>query len=94
MWLWIAAIVKPGRTSEDVVRKRKEWVEQGKENLLKAKCKSAQRYVVLGASPPQVFWLVETEDPSILNLLTEHFGDVWELHTHLVAPQAIAEVVK
>lgn len=94
MHIWLDAVVRPGKSGEEVRRKREEWINQGKEKLILEKCKSAQRFGVIGSSPQRVFWLIETEDESISKLISEHFGDVWEIKTYKVNPQSIGAVLK
>jgi len=93
MWFWIMAQAKDGVAQELVEAKRKQWVSQGKDQLVRQRCRTAQRYVVVGNAPTQVFWLLETDDPSVIQLMTEHFGELWSIDTHIVQPQPIGETV-
>ncbi len=94
MRIWLDAVVRPRKSAAEVRRKREEWISQGKEKLILEKCKSAQRFGVIGSVPQRVFWLLETEDESVSRLISEHFGDVWEIKTYKVNPQSIGEVLK
>ncbi len=91
MWLWLIATAKPHATETTIAAKRHQWLAQGKDQQLGACCRLAQRYVVEGHSPPKVFWLLETEDPTATELIADHFGDLWEIDVHQVTPQAIAK---
>ena len=91
MWLWLAATAKSHAIPETIQAKRHQWITQGKDQQLKAKCRSAQRYVVEQSSPPRVVWLLDTDDPSATRLITDHFGDLWEIEVHRVLPQAIGQ---
>ena len=51
----------------------------------------AQRYVVEGESPPKVFWVLDTDTPDAAKLITDHFGDLWEIEVMNVTPQAVAQ---
>jgi len=93
MWLWVMAQAKDGVALEAITAKRKQWVSQGKDQQVRKLCRTAQRYVVVGSAPTQVFWLLETEDPSVVQIITEHFGELWTIDTHVVMPQPIAEAV-
>lgn len=93
MWIWIMGMAKPGKTLEEIQAKRREWVEQGKEEMLTQRCRSAQRYGVLGTSPKQAFWLIEADDGGAVDLIADHFGDVWDLKTRLVVPQTVKEAL-
>lgn len=94
MHIWLDAVVKTGKNAKEVRKKREEWISQGKEKLILEKCKSAQRFGVIGAVPQRVFWLLETEDESAPRLISEHFGNIWEIKTYKVNPQSIGEVLK
>lgn len=94
MRIWLDAVVRLGKSAAEVRGKREEWISQGKEKLILEKCKSAQRFGVIGSVPQRVFWLLETEDESASRLISEHFGDVWEIKTYKVNPQSIGEVLK
>ena len=89
MWLWLTATAKVHATPEVIAAKRHQWLAQGKNQQLRTRCRSAQRYVVEHRSPPQVFWLLETDDPNVAKLITDHFGDLWDIQTFQVSPQAI-----
>ena len=93
MWLWVMAQAKDGVGPEAIAAKRKQWVSQGKDRHVRRRCRTAQRYVVVGSAPTQVFWLLDTDDPGAVQLITEHFGGLWTIDTHVVAPQPIAEAV-
>jgi len=93
MWWWVAARAKAGVTPEAIVMKRKQWVAQGKERHLQNTCRAAQRYVVEGSSPAQVFWLVEANDSSAVQVIADHFSELWDLETHVVIPQPLADAV-
>jgi hypothetical protein len=93
MWLWVMAQAKEAVGLEAMTAKRKQWVSQGKDQQVRKLCRTAQRYVVVGSAPTQVFWLLETDDPSAVQLITEHFGELWTIDTHVVVPQPIAEAV-
>lgn len=94
MRIWLDAVVRLEKSAAEVRRKREEWISQGKDKLILEKCKSAQRFGVIGSVPQRVFWLLETEDESVSRLISEHFGDVWEIKTYKVNPQSIGEVLK
>ena len=89
MWLWLTATAKAHATSQTIAAKRHQWLSQGKNEQLTARCRSAQRYVVEQHSPPRVFWLLDTDDPMTVQLITDHFGDLWEIEVYPVTPQAL-----
>ena len=89
MWFLLSATAKPHAIPETIAAKRHQWVAQGKDRTLHARCRVAQRYVVEETTPPRVVWLLDTDDPATPNLILEHFGDLWEIEVHRVSPQAI-----
>ena len=93
MWIWLSATAKPHATPAVIAAKRHQWLTQGKDEELKRRCRSAQRYVVEGHTPPRVFWILETEDQQTAALITDHFGDLWEIEVCEVAPQPIGDSV-
>ena len=91
MWIWLNATAKAHATPAVIAAKRHQWVSQGKEQALKQRCRSAQRYVVEGHAPTRVFWLLETDDRNAASLITDHFGDLWDIDIFEVMPQHIGE---
>ena len=91
MWLWLAATAKSHAIPETIAAKRHQWLMQGKDQELTKRCRIAQRYVVEGASPPKVFWVLDTDAPESAKLITDHFGDLWEIEVMNVTPQAVAQ---
>ena len=91
MWMWLVATAKAHATPAVIDAKRHQWVSQGKDQELVKRCRSAQRYVVEGSSSPKVFWLLDTDAPDAVKLITDHFGDLWTIEVFQVTPQAIAQ---
>ena len=91
MWLWLVATAKPYAIPETIAAKRHQWIAQGKDQDLAKRCRMAQRYVVEGESPPKVFWVLDTDTPDAAKLITDHFGDLWEIEVMNVTPQAVAQ---
>lgn len=89
MWLWLVATAKAHAVPATIAAKRHQWMAQGKDRELKTRCRSAQRYVVEGSASPQVFWLLDTDDPEVVKLITDHFGDLWEIAVHRVTPKSV-----
>ena len=91
MWLWLTATAKAHATPTVIAAKRHQWLAQGKDRELKGRCRAAQRYVTVGRTPPTVFWLLDTDDPRAVALMTSHFGDLWDIEVCRVTPQAIGQ---
>ncbi|HWR88675.1 MAG TPA: DUF3303 family protein [Dissulfurispiraceae bacterium] len=79
---------------KDIYRERAEWLKKGKEKMFLKKCKTIERYEVVGSSPLRVFFIIETDDPLALNILSNHFGDAWESDIYPVIKRGIAEALK
>ncbi len=91
MWLWLRATAKADATPEDISAKRRQWAEQGKDQQLAGRCRFQQRYIIKDATPPQVFWLLETDAAETAGLITEHFGTLWDISIQEVVPQGLRE---
>ena len=91
MWWWLTATAKAHAVPGTIAAKRHQWLAQGKDEQLRARCRTAQRYVVNERAPLTVFWLLETDDPTAVTLITDHFGDLWEIDVRQVTPQAIGQ---
>ncbi|MBI4003987.1 MAG: hypothetical protein HY353_03100 [Candidatus Omnitrophica bacterium] len=91
MWYWLLATAKAHATPETIAAKRHQWVAQGKDGELAKRCRTAQRYVVEGASPTKVLWLLDTDAPDAVQLITDHFGDLWDIEVVQVTPQSMAQ---
>lgn len=42
-------------------------------------------------SPLKIIFVIETDDPSVLNLLSHHFGDAWNSVTYPIVQREIYE---
>ncbi len=91
MWLWLTATAKAHAIPQTIAAKRHQWIAQGKDQQLRSRCRSAVRYVVEQRTPLQVFWLLDTDDPNAAKLITDHFGDLWEITVCHVTPQPLGE---
>jgi hypothetical protein len=93
--MWYVSIFD---AKEDVMRneiyhERAMWLKN-KEKVFQKKCKTIKRYEVIGSSPVKVFFLIETDDPRTLNILSNHFGDAWYSETFPVVERGIGEALK
>ena len=93
MWFWLVAHAKESAGEQEISAKRRQWVSEGKDAKLLRLCRSAQRYVVAERTPPTVCWLIEGDDPAAVELITGHFGSLWDIDTQVVVPQPIGEAV-
>jgi hypothetical protein len=94
MWYICILDAKQDASFEDIHLERERWIKEGKEKVFQEKCKVIKRYEVIGKSPLKIIFLIQTDDPSILNILTQHFGDTWDAVTYPVIQRNIPEAVK
>ena len=92
MWFSLTATAKAHATPDVIAAKRHQWVAQGKDRQLAQRCRVAQRYVVEQSVPARVLWLLDTDGPSAVQLITDHFGDLWTVEVLQVSPQSITQV--
>lgn len=92
MVLMVEAELKRDASPQEVAILRKRWVSEGKDDQLKALCHSLQRLTVVDASPQRAVWILDTEDSKAAQILSDHFGSIWELKTSRVISQTITEV--
>ncbi len=85
---------KEDTTRANINRERTEWLKKGKDRVFQQKCKSIERYEVLGSSPLKIVFVIETEEPTALNLLTGHFGDSWSSVTYPIIKREIVEALE
>ena len=93
--MWYVAVLD---AKVDVARKeiyfwRSEWLRKRAKAFLK-KCKTLRRFEVAGSSPVKVFFLIETDDPRTLNMLSNHFGDTWDSVIYPVIERGITDALK
>jgi hypothetical protein len=93
MWYVSVFDAKEDVTRNEIYQERATWLKK-KEKLFQKKCKTIRRYEVVGSSPVKVFFILETDDPRTLNILSNHFGDAWYSETWPVIERGIAEALK
>lgn len=94
MWYITIFDAKETATIEDINKNREEWINQGKDQVLAKKCHSIQRYEVIGKTPPRVFFIIETDNPDALNILSRYFGNSWNSVSYPLAKREIYEALK
>jgi hypothetical protein len=62
---------------EEINKEREEWYRKGRDKTFQKMCQRIDRYEVVGKSPLKIIFVIETEDPHALNILSHHFGDGW-----------------
>jgi hypothetical protein len=94
MWYISIFDAKENMTRKDIYRERATWIRKGKDRLFQKKCKTIKRYEVVGTSPLKIFFVIETNDPTALTMLTNHFGDAWDSITFPIVQRDISEALK
>lgn len=62
---------------EEINREREEWFQKGRDKTFHTMCSRIDRFEVVGKSPMKIVFIIETDDPQALNILSHHFGDGW-----------------
>ena len=93
MWYISTFDAKEDVMRTEIYQERASWLKN-KAKIFEKKCKTIKRYEVMGSSPVKVFFLIETDDPRTLNILSNHFGDAWYSETFPVIERRIAEALK
>jgi hypothetical protein len=60
----------------------KEWVKVCKDQPLHKKCKMIKCFETVGDSPHELLLMFDTNEPDALNLLSDDFGEDWDLKTY------------
>ncbi len=68
---------KENTTIEEIMRERQEWFSMGKDKIFQDMCQKIDRYEIAGKSPLRIIFIIETDNPRALNLLSRHFGNEW-----------------
>ncbi len=68
---------KEDTSVEDITKEREEWFNMGKDKIFRNMCKKIDRYEVAGKSPLRIIFIIETDNPRALNILSRHFGNEW-----------------
>lgn len=79
---------------EQIQKERERWLEKGKDRVFVQKCKTIERYEVIGSWPLRIIFVIETDDPRVLNMLSHHFGNLWNAITYPVDKRSILEALE
>jgi hypothetical protein len=79
---------------ERINRERKEWYKKGKDKMFQKMCKRIDRYEIVGKSPLRIIFVIETDDPQALNILSHHFGNEWVSTTYPAIRREIFEAIE
>jgi hypothetical protein len=79
---------------EEINKEREEWYKKGRDKTFHTMCKRITRYEVVGISPLRILFIIETDDPHALNILSHHFGDGWMSVTYPVIQREMYEAME
>ncbi|MEK6693229.1 MAG: hypothetical protein AABY44_07365 [Nitrospirota bacterium] len=94
MWYIMIFDAKEETTLKEIEREREEWIKEGRDKVFQQRCRTINRYEVVGLSPLKVIFVIDTDDPSALNLISRHFGDRWDSVTYPVIQRGIYEALE
>lgn len=94
MWYIMIFDAKEETTLKEIEREREEWIKKGRDKVFQQKCKTINRYEVIGLSPLKVIFVIDTDDASALNLISRHFGDKWNSVTYPAIQHGIYEALE
>lgn len=93
--LYIAIFdAKEDTTTDDITREREEWFKMGKDKLFQKMCQRIDRYEIVGKSPLRIFFIIETEDPGALNMISRHFGNEWKSCSYPLLQRELYEALE
>jgi hypothetical protein len=79
---------------EEINREREAWIKKERDKVFQKMCKNIERYEVAGMIPMKIVFLIETDDPHALNILSRHFGDLWYCISYPVIKRGIFEAIE
>lgn len=94
MWYISIFDAKENVSFKEIEQERDAWIKKGKDKVLEQRCRTINRYEVVGRSPLKVIFVIDTDDPSALNLLSHHFGDGWNSVTYPIIQREIYEALE
>lgn len=94
MWYLSIFDAKEDASLKEIEREREEWIKKGRDKVFQKRCRTINRYEVAGISPLKVIFVIDTDDPSALNLLSHHFGNKWYSITYPIIQREIYEALE
>ncbi len=78
----------------EINKERDSWYKKGKDKTFQKMCKEIRRYELVGKSPLKIIFIIDTDNPQALNLLTRHFGQAWMSVTYPALHRDIHEALE
>ncbi len=79
---------------DEINREREEWYKKGRDKTFQKMCQKINRYEVVGKSPLRIIFVIETDDPHALNILSHHFGNGWISGTYPALQREMYEAME
>ncbi len=81
-------------TMDEINKEREEWYRKRRDKTFYKMCNRIDRYEVVGKSPMKIIFVIETDNPLALNILSHHFGDGWETATYPALQREMHEALE
>ena len=62
---------------DEINREREEWYKKGRDKTFHQMCQKIERFEIVGKSPLRIIFVIETDNPRAINILSRHFGEGW-----------------
>jgi hypothetical protein len=93
--LYIAIFdAKEDTTVEEINKEREEWIREGHDKVFTKMCRTIERYELAGVSPMRIVFVIDTDDPRSLNIISQHFGDYWNSEVYPVIRRGIHDALE
>jgi hypothetical protein len=93
--LYLASFdAKDDTKTEEITREREEWFNMGKDKIFQSMCQKIDRYEIAGKSPLKIIFIIETDNPRALNILSRHFGNEWISTTYPAIKRELYEAME
>ena len=80
---------KKEASEEDLQREWDSWIKEDLDELFHKGCTEFERFETFGDEPRKIFFMIDAEDKSIVDCLSQHFDTSWtpELYpVHIAHP--------
>ena len=68
---------KQGISEEDLQREWDAWVNDDLDELLHKGCSEFERFETVGDVPRKIFFMIDADDPAVVDCLSQHFDTSW-----------------
>ena len=68
---------KQGISDEDLQQEWDAWVNEDLDELLHHGCAEFERFETVGNTPRKIFFMIDADDPFVVECLSQHFDTLW-----------------